>query len=214
MDLTLWFAFIGVSAALIAIPGPTALFLIATGLRHGRRGALAAAPAVALGDIVAMSASLAGIGALLAASAAAFAVVKVAGALWLAFLGVKMWRESGRPAGGFEPAGEGPEVFSPAERARVRRHAFLITVLNPKSLMFFVAFAPQFIRAGQPFAPQALTMISSFAALAFAGALVWGFGAGAARARLARPSARRALGRAGGGCLMLASAAAALTARA
>ncbi|MGG7567055.1 LysE family translocator [Rhodovulum sp. DZ06] len=217
MDLTTWLAFAGVSAILVAIPGPTVLFVIGAGLRHGARGALAAAPGVALGDLVAMTASMAGIGALLAASAQAFTAVKLAGAAWLAVLGWKMLREAAR--GGFaadldadarDAAGQGP---GRGGERKIFAHAFVITLLNPKSLMFFVAFAPQFLDPAAAFAPQAAAMVLTFTALGWLNALAWGLAAGGARARLTRPAARAWMGRAGGGCLIAASAATALTAR-
>ena len=211
MDLTTWLAFLGVSAILVAIPGPTVLFSVGAGLRHGARGALAAAPGVALGDLLAMSASMAGIGALLAASAGAFTLVKLAGAAWLAFMGWRMIRDAG--AGGFA-SDEEAAAEAQGDRRRIFSHAFVITLLNPKSLMFFVAFAPQFLDPAAAFLPQAAAMVLTFSALGYVNALLWGLAAGGARARLTRPSARRWMGRAGGGCLLAASAVTAATARA
>ena len=210
MDLHTWIAFAAVSAALVVIPGPTVLFVVGAGLRHGARGALAAAPGVALGDLIAMSASMAGIGALLAASAEAFTLVKLAGAAWLAVMGWRMIRDAGR--GGFASDAEA-EAQAEGDRRRIFSHAFVITLLNPKSLMFFVAFAPQFLSAEAAFLPQAAAMVLTFTALGWINAVLWGLAAGGARARLTRPSARRWMGRAGGGCLLAASAATALTAR-
>ena len=92
MDLTLWLAFVAAAVVMLIIPGPTILLVIGQSLGGGARNALPLVAGVALGDLTAMTLSLAGMGALLAASATAFTVVKWAGAAYLVWLGVRMWR--------------------------------------------------------------------------------------------------------------------------
>jgi threonine/homoserine/homoserine lactone efflux protein len=211
MDLMTWLAFAGVSTILVAIPGPTVMLVLGAGLRHGRSGALAAAPGVALGDLAAMSASMAGVGALLAASATLFTAVKLAGALWLAWLGLRMLRDAARQ-GALAPANT--QTFAKSDRARIFRQASTVTLLNPKILMFFVAFAPQFLTPDAPFVPQAAIMTATFAALGFRNVVIWGLAAGGVRASLSRPGPRAWAARAGDACLLGAGALTALTARA
>ena len=92
MSFEVWLAFAAASAVLLTIPGPTVLLIIAHAVAHGRRAAPATMAGVVLGDLVAMTASLAGLGALLAASATLFGVLKWAGAAYLVYLGWRLWR--------------------------------------------------------------------------------------------------------------------------
>ncbi|HKK83957.1 MAG TPA: LysE family transporter, partial [Roseovarius sp.] len=105
MSFDLWLAFVAASCALLLIPGPTVLLVLSYALSKGRSVAVASAAGVALGDFVAMSASLAGLGALVLASATAFTVLKWVGAVYLIWLGVKLIRsapQSGLHAGRVE----------------------------------------------------------------------------------------------------------------
>lgn len=208
MSLELWLAFAAASTLLLLLPGPTVMMVVGYALGEGRRSVAATAPGVALGDFVAMSLSLAGVGAALAASAALFTAVKLAGAAYLAWLGWRMWR-------GARDAGAGASAFArrAASPARMFREAFLVTLLNPKALAFFVAFAPQFMDPAAPFVPQAATMVATFTVLGFVNAALWGLAVGEMRARLARPGVLAWVARAGGGCLIGAGAATALAAR-
>ncbi len=147
MSIETWLAFTAASAILLVIPGPTVLLVVSYALGQGWRTALPMAVGVALGDFTAMTLSLLGLGALLAASATVFTVLKWLGAAYLVYLGVKLWR-----------AGGTPRRDSPAPMSRrplkMLAHAFLVTALNPKSLTFFVAFLPQFIDQKAAFLPQ------------------------------------------------------------
>ncbi len=92
MSLEAWFAFAAASAIMLAIPGPTILLVVSYALGHGRKTALATVTGVALGDFTAMTASLFGLGAVLAASATLFTVLKWVGGAYLIWLGIKLWR--------------------------------------------------------------------------------------------------------------------------
>ena len=107
MPLETWLAFVAASAVLLAIPGPTVLLVISYALGHGRRPAAAIVAGVALGDLTAMTASMIGLGAVLAASAALFTVLRWIGGAYLVLLGIKLWRAPVAEAGA-------PEVPPPA----------------------------------------------------------------------------------------------------
>src|SRR5215470_14929556 len=92
MSIEHWLGFVAASAVLLAIPGPTVLLVISYALGHGRRSAHATVAGVALGDFTSMTASMLGLGALLAASAALFTALKWIGAAYLVYLGIKLWR--------------------------------------------------------------------------------------------------------------------------
>lgn len=207
MDLTLWLAFVAASTALLAIPGPTVLLVLSYALSQGRRVAVASATGVALGDLIAMTASLAGLGALVLASATLFTILKWAGAAYLIWMGIKLWRSAG------SVSLEDVTVGSVTPRT-VFTHATIVTALNPKSIVFFIAFVPQFIRPEAPLLPQFAILIATFVTLAAMNALLYALLADRMRAGLQRPSVLRVLTRAGGGALVAMGAATALTRRA
>lgn len=206
MPLDTWLAFVAASTLLLVIPGPTVLLVVSHAMGRGWRVAAPMAAGVALGDLTAMTLSLVGVGALLAASATAFTVLKWVGAAWLVWLGVKLWR-----AGSAARVGPRTDAAPPA---RMFAQAWLVTTLNPKSLIFFMAFVPQFLDPARPFAPQAATAVATFVALALLNAVAWA-AAGARAGRLAGDGrAMRLVHRTGGAALIAAGAAAALTRRA
>ena len=128
-----WLAFVAASAILLAIPGPTVLLVISYALGHGRKAAAGVVTGVALGDLTAMTASMLGLGAILATSATIFTVLRWIGGAYLIYLGVALWRAPVRAA----DVDDLPRV-SPV---RMLGHAYAVTALNPKSIVFFVAFA-------------------------------------------------------------------------
>ncbi len=199
MDLALWLAFVAAAIAMLVIPGPTILLVIGQSLGGGARNALPLAAGVALGDLTAMSLSMAGLGALLAASAAAFTVLKWLGAGYLVWLGVKLWR-----------APVSATAAPPLAAGRALRQAWLVTALNPKSLVFFVAFVPQFLDPARPFLPQATILVATFVVLAGLNAAAYALLAGRLSGAVRRPWLRRAFNRAGGAALIGAGLAVAL----
>lgn len=194
MSIEHWLAFVAASAVLLAIPGPTILLVISYALGHGRRAAPASVAGVALGDFTAMTASMMGLGVLLATSAMLFTVLKWIGAAYLIYLGLKLWRA---PAGPAETQGD-----SGTQPGRIFVHLYAVTALNPKSIVFFVAFLPQFLDAAAPLLPQILIMESTFLVLATINALLYALLATAARRTIRKPSVQRAVNRVGGSLLI------------
>ena len=196
MSLDIWLAFVAASTVLLIIPGPTILLVLSYALSQGRKVALATAAGVALGDLIAMTASLLGLGAIVLASATAFTVLKWVGALYLLWLGYKMLRSAGHA--------DAPELLSTPERAArgIFGHAAAVTALNPKSIGFFIAFVPQFLDPARAIGPQFAVMIATFVGLAALNALAYALLADKLRTRIARPSVIRGLTRAGGVTLM------------
>jgi threonine/homoserine/homoserine lactone efflux protein len=199
MALDHWLAFAAASAVLLAIPGPTVLLVVSYALGHGRRAAGSTVAGVLLGDFTSMTASLLGLGALLAASATLFSVLKWIGALYLVYLGVKLWRAP--------LASAADEAMAPIERhRRIFLHAYAVTALNPKSIVFFIAFLPQFLDRTAPVLPQLIIFEATFLTLATAGALGYSLLASAARRTIRQPRVQRAVNRTGGGLLIGAGA--------
>ncbi|EBA18566.1 transmembrane efflux protein, homoserine/threonine (RhtB) family [Roseobacter sp. SK209-2-6] len=193
MEFDLWLAFAAASTALLLVPGPTVLLVLSYALSKGRPVAVSSALGVALGDLIAMTASLAGLGALILASASLFALLKWIGAAYLIWMGVKLWRSAGK-AEGLVQEGINPDVTP----AGVFRHAAVVTALNPKSIAFFIAFVPQFLRPAENLAPQFGILIATFVILAGVNALAYALLADRMRVWIARPSVTAHLTRAGG----------------
>jgi threonine/homoserine/homoserine lactone efflux protein len=195
MPFDLWLTFTAASLALLLIPGPTVLLVLSYALSKGRSVAVASAAGVALGDLVAMTASLAGLGALVLASATLFTALKWVGAAYLIYLGVKLIRSA--PTSGLEM----PEADN-ITASRVFGHTAAVTALNPKSIAFFIAFVPQFIRADAALLPQFAILIATFVTLAAANALAYALAADRLRGVIAQPNVIAWITRAGGGALI------------
>ncbi|MGI9372467.1 MAG: LysE family translocator, partial [Hyphomicrobiales bacterium] len=135
MSFEIWIAFAVTSAVLLASPGPTIMIVVSYALGHGKSSAWATVPGVAVGDLLAMSISLAGAGAILAASATLFTILKLAGAAYLIWLGVQLWRSNPKTT-------ELQKVGKNANTQRMFYNSFMVTALNPKSIVFFIAFVP------------------------------------------------------------------------
>jgi len=196
MDLSLWLTFVAATVALLILPGPTVLLTLTYALTQGRRVALACAGGVALGDFIAMTASLLGLGALVMASATLFVVIKWVGAAYLVWMGLTMIRSANKT---LPIQIDDAPVLSSAE---VFRNATIVTALNPKGIMFFVAFVPQFISPQNPLLPQFSILIATFVGLATINVLAYAFLADRLRATIRRPVVLSWMTRIGGGVLM------------
>lgn len=195
MSFDHWLAFIAASTILVLIPGPTVAVVISYALGMGRRSALATVVGVALGDLTAMTASMIGLGAVLSASAALFNIVKIAGALYLVYLGVKLWRAPTLPV-------LDTTLVSERSRWRILLHAYVVTALNPKAMVFFVAFVPQFLISSEALLPQIVGLEITFVTIAAANAALYAMIAARARQAVQKPALQRIVNRAGGSLLM------------
>ena len=196
MPLDLWLAFVAASTALLMIPGPTVLLVLSYALSKGRSVAVASALGVATGDLVAMSASLLGLGALVMASATLFTALKWVGAAYLVYLGIRLLRSA--PSEGLTATKARRDVTA----GGVFTHAAIVTALNPKSIAFFIAFVPQFLRPDAPLGPQFAILIATFVGLAAFNALAYAPLADRLRSTVGRPKVITGLTRAGGATLV------------
>ena len=205
MAFELWIAFVLASCVLLVIPGPTILTVISYSIAHGRRANIPLVTAVALGDSTALVLSLAGLGAVLATSAWLFIIIKWVGGLYLIYLGIKLIR-----------AGSLPLTTDKAEplesRLKLFGNTWLVTALNPKGIIFFVGFLPQFINPTSPVGPQLWILSISFVVLASINAALYAVFAAKARRLLASPKAQRRFN-VGGGSLLTIAGGWALTAK-
>ena len=129
MSIDLWITFVVASTALLVVPGPTVLLVVSYALGCGKKSGWATVPGVTLGDFTAMTTSLLGAGAVLAASATLFTFFKLAGAIYLIWLGVTMWRAKPKP-------GNLQNVRGSKSPQGMFWNAYVVTALNPKRHCF------------------------------------------------------------------------------
>ncbi|PVB61598.1 LysE family translocator [Labrenzia sp. 011] len=198
MTLELYSAYIVATLIVLAIPGPTIMLVVSYALTQGRKSAVASVMGVGLGDATAAAASLLGLGAILAASATAFTMLKWCGAIYLVWLGVKMWRS--------RPTALGPHMVAEISSRKIFWHAYVVTALNPKGIVFFMAFLPHFIAAQAPVVPQLALLGTTFVVLGILNAAVYALAAAALGRKLRNPSLLRMVNKIGGGFLISAAA--------
>jgi threonine/homoserine/homoserine lactone efflux protein len=150
--------FLVASLVLAVTPGPGVIYVVSRTLAGGRRAGLASAGGGALGNLVNAALASLGLAAVLAVSARAFTVVKLVGAAYLLYLGIRELRRARRAAGEqARPSLTGTRVF---------RDGFLVALLNPKTALFFGAFLPQFVDPSRSPLAQSLALGAAFAAIA------------------------------------------------
>lgn len=200
MELHLWLAFAAASFVIGIVPGPGVASIIGFAFSSGRRVALASVAGMAVGNLTAISVSLAGAAAILASSAIAFTVLKWIGAAYLIAIGLLAIIKSG---GAVDEA-------APRKAISVRA-AFLTNVMvgtfHPKTILFFVAFAAQFISPDRPYFIQAAIMSLTFTAVAGITDTLYALTASRASGLIRSPRFRRWTQRAGGGVLVAAGVA-------
>ena len=201
-------AFLLAGVVLVAVPGPSVLFIVGRALALGRRAALTSVAGNTTGVAVIVVAVALGVGAVAAASAAVFSVLKIVGAVYLVYLGVQTFRHRGDLATALGAPGAPPG-------RRVFWQGVAVGATNPKVLVLFVALLPQFTDpdAGRP-GVQMLVLGLLFTVVAAVLDSVWGLAAGAARDWFATSPARlRRVGGAGGLMMIGLGATLALTGR-
>jgi len=168
--------FLLTSLIIVASPGTGALYTLATGLSRGARASAIAAFGCTLGIVPHMAAAIAGVAALLHASALLFAAFKYAGVAYLLYMAWKTLGETGALSVTKEADGSARDVIATA---------ILINVLNPKLSIFFLAFLPQFVAADEPSALSHMLKLSAvFMAMTFVVFAIYGLFAAAVRDRI------------------------------
>jgi threonine/homoserine/homoserine lactone efflux protein len=199
VSLELWVAFIAAASIMILIPGPTTMMVLGHTMAGGpRRGALSLI-GVTLGDICAITLSMLGFSALLAASAEAFTAMKWIGAAYLVWLGIKLWRA---PPMNLNMGDLTPTTTGRSSARDAILQTFLVTLLNPKGILFFAAFLPQFIDPARPLWPQVMVLTLTMNVLAASIQGCWIVMMGQARNRIVSPHVLKNMNRAGGAMLV------------
>lgn len=196
IPVELYIGFLAATSVILAIPGPTILTVVSLSLAHGRAACLPLVAGVALGDLLAVSLSLIGLGTLLKTSVWLYTLIKFVGAGYLVWLGIGMLRKpENLVAPVDQPAGDAMQMF---------RTSFIVTALNPKSIVFFLAFLPQFVDPALPANPQLVVLGVTFVVLGAAVALGYALFAASTSGLFLAPGARRAVGQGGGTLLCIA----------
>ena len=197
MDLHLWLALGAASFVIGVIPGPGVVSIVGFAFSSGRKTALASVAGMAVGNATAISVSLASAGAVLDSSAMAFTILKWAGAIYLVTIGMIAIARSG----------DQPEARA-ATRPISARAAFVTNIavgtFHPKTILFFVAFASQFIRADEAYLPQAAIFVGTFTVIAATTDTLYALTASKASGLIRRPGIRKWSQRAGGGVVVTA----------
>jgi len=161
MDLHTWLIYLLAATGLSLSPGPNGLLALTHGALHGRRKALYTVCGGTLGFVAIIALSMFGIGALLKSSLVWLGVLKWAGGAYLVWLGIQVWRS---PPIGLTPA----RSAEPRAGWTLFRQGALAAVTNPKGILFFAAFLPQFIDPARSLVTQFLVMSGTFAVIEFA----------------------------------------------
>ncbi|WP_431855491.1 LysE family translocator [Azospirillum sp.] len=181
-----------------ATPGPNMLLAMSLGLRFGVRRAAWGGLGMVAGLTTLAGLSVLGLGALLAASEAAFLTLKWAGVAYLTWLGWQTWRAPVEPV----RAGEAPVEDGSGSAGRLFARGVLVAFSNPKALVFMAALFPQFIEPAQPLLPQFTALVSLMAVIEFGWILTYAAGGHTIAARLSSTRAVRSLNRVSGGLMI------------
>lgn len=161
MELSTWLLFIVVGSIAILSPGPAILLAISNSLQYGFKTVLLSSAGNIAGLLILSSAAVFGLGAVLETSTNLFLILKVVGALYLIYLGIKQWRSK-------------VNYFSEQQHKQKRKskktiflEGFLIAITNPKAILFFTALFPQFIDLQSDLTPQFLIMTFTFMSMSF-----------------------------------------------
>lgn len=179
-------AFLVASLALAVTPGPGVVYILTQTLRHGRQGGLASVGGIALGNLGNASAASVGLAGIFAVSSAAFTVVKLAGAAYLLFLGIRALRT--------KTTSEAAACVAAASPPRLFRDGTWVALLNPKTALFFAALLPQFMNLDAPPLPQSLLFGCVFVSIALCTDTLYVLAASWVAAAMGRRSAWRRYG--------------------
>jgi threonine/homoserine/homoserine lactone efflux protein len=193
MTLHTWWLFFTAVFLLSATPGPNMLHVLGRSVRFGLRGSLAAMAGCLSAVLLVLTASAAGLSAVLLASPALFEALRYAGVGYLVFLGLRAWRGEDAPI----PVGAGTRPARPAIASLVR-DGFLVGASNPKLLLFAAAFFPQFVDADGPQGLQFAILVATFAAVEMVWYGVYAVSGARLAATLTRPGLKRLFDRATG----------------
>ncbi len=197
MTFQTWTAFAVAAGIILIVPGPTVIAVISHALTQGRKAVVPLMIGVVLGDFTALTLSLLGLGAVFAASARLYFGIKLLGAIYLIFLGYRLWR--------INPENRGASAsMNMVSRKNLVGALFTVTALNPKSIVFFMAFLPQFITPASDVSLQIVILGGTFLTLAALNAALYASFSGYLRGKIQNKEIYRWLNRCGKAVLIAA----------
>ena len=204
MELHVYLAFVVATTIMISLPGPSVLLTLAHSISFGWQPALATVAGATVGIAVQLTVAAVGLTSLLNSVAVAFEWLRWGGAAYLVYLGIKQWRSADEPL----------ELdTSSVSRTNLFVQGLVVTIPNPKSLIFIAAFLPQFIDASRPLGLQFAFIVPTFLVITFTVTSVWAVAAGNVKGYLQGQRAFRSVFRTAGGLMVLAGAGLALARR-
>ena len=204
MELHVYLAFVVATTIMIALPGPSVLLTVAHSISFGWRLALSTVAGATMGIAVQLIVAAIGLTSLLNVVAEAFEWLRWAGAAYLVYLGIKQWRSASEPLE-FDT--------SSVSRKNLFVQGLVITIPNPKSLIFIAAFLPQFIDAARPLGLQFTFIVPTFLVITFTVTSFWALVAGKLSGFLQSQRAFKSVLRTAGGLMIIAGAGLALARR-
>ena len=178
----------------VASPGPGVILTLSNAIRYGVKSALSAVLGIAVGIFIIASISATSLGVLLATSALAFTIIKLVGAAYLIYLGIKLWRS---PSLRFDD--KTIDAFATQSSFAKRfKEGFFITLLNPKPIFFFMSLFPQFINPQQSYGTQFAILTLTFCGVILLVHTLYALGANAIRSWLSSPKGSKMVNRVGG----------------
>ena len=199
MTFSTWWLFILMTFVVSATPGPNMLLIMSVSARHGVRASVMAMLGCMTALLAMMSISAAGMGAVLQSSPQVFEALRLAGAAYLAYLGIKVWRAPVQDAS-TAPAADGtPQTVPVIKTGAIYREAFLVAASNPKAILFAAAFFPQFIHADSPQFPQFAILLTTFTVIEVTWYFVYAISGKRLSVYLQRASVMKAFNRITGG---------------
>ena len=204
MEFHVYLAFVLATTIMIALPGPSVLLTVAHSISFGWKNAIATVAGETMGIAVQLIVAAIGLTSLLNGVADAFEWLRWAGAAYLVYLGIRQWRS----------AGETIEInTSSVSRSNLFIQGIVVTILNPKSIIFIAAFLPQFIDTTRPPGLQFAVIVPTFLVITFTVASFWAFIAGHVRGFLQSQRAFQSVMRTAGGLMVIAGIGLALARR-
>ena len=191
MNPALFTAFLLITAVLIVVPGPIVTLVISTGATQGVRAALTTVAGTTVGNVLLLASIAIGLNWVVAHAGLLFEALRWVGAAYLVWLGIQAWRNAGRSG----------EALRDTGRRRFLR-GLVVALSNPKTIVFFTAFLPQFLDPALPAGPQLAAMCAASALMAAITDSGWAVAAGLGRAWLMKPARAKLLGQIGGGVLI------------
>jgi threonine/homoserine/homoserine lactone efflux protein len=200
MHISNWLLFCSVALLVTFSPGPAVLLAISNAIAVGPRRAMISSMGNGFGLFIISGVAMAGMGVVLATSATAFMLLKLAGALYLVYLGIKQWRSKTSIVAD-APVALG--AANPNSFWKLFRQGLTVALTNPKAILFFSALFPQFITPGEPVAIQFTVLTASFVACAMLAHLFYANLARLLKTQLATPGRAKLFNRISGGAFVL-----------